>query len=1166
MKARLMHVVAAMSAAVAVSCVMPTCNRHSFAQRALTYLERANQAGLEVVIVDDGDPPLVVRATSSVSIRSIRLEQRYSLGHKRNLACEHARGSVIVHWDDDDWYAPWRVQYQVEELRRTGADVCGLDRLMYYDPAHERAWEYVHPLKRRPWIAGNTLCYRKEVWKQHPFADIDVGEDARFVGECDPARIHAHARTDFIVGLIHRSNTSPKRTNGAGWRPRSVREIERVIGADIQSYRDGSGQHRTPPTTLVATGKGVGDILRATPLIRTLHESGRIVDVLLTPDYPDTVSLLEGAPEIRRVYVNRPPPRDCLYDDAVFAWWGRQFRGDVRASCTHAIEQAEWIAEGENGWLARVAARLGGTRSFEPFARHSGRQFDLSAGTIALHPGCKPEWPWKKWHGFDELAAMLERVVIVGLPQDLDNSRTWFKRPFTWPAHVSNYVGALSLADTAALLSQCAALVSNDSGLMHLGVALGIPTLGIFGITNPDREAMRTPRMVAFSKGLPCEPSCRRERWGRQDCTHHLECLKTLTPLEVRGRLMRMLDNDTVTPLVQLTARPALVAKHPQVEVCGPRLAYYGHVFDASGYGAAARAYIHALHAAGVDLQVFNLTTGSPAVRDELIESLIQRHITPDLCLFHGIPAAWASEAFRHTHYVAMTVWETTMMPPQWRNALRRALDVWLPCDFNVRVFERELRRPVMKLPHPVPLPPRDPGDIATLRLDATDVVFYSIFEWQERKGPFEQMLAFLRAFSRRDGTVLVLKAGPSSASDAHAALLRARRDTGSDARIVLCCESWNDGAVAALHARGDCYVSLHRGEGWGYPLFEAALRGTPVVATAFGGPLEYLDPTHHRLVPYRVVSVRQRYVFYNGAMDWADPDVEEAARQLRWVYENLDDARRLAQNAATPLRERYAQSAVGALARTRLIELLQKTDARWQAVSSLPTPSLPQPAALDSRAGLAPPTPIPGSWFDADYFEYGRKSNWTTGYTWSEFHGLFFETASFLTSVFPNARTYFDAGCAKGFLVRALREAGRDAWGCDLSHWAYRHSDESVQPFLTMAAAEDMPWSADYDVLTAFHLLTQMTEAQIDRFLSSARLHIRIAIVAVIPLPGTGDSHPAGDLAHITWKERPWWRERFLRAGWRQDSLHEALEQSCQRSPLPSRMGWEVFLYAPGR
>ena len=123
------------------------------------------------------------------------------------------------------------------------------------------------------------------------------------------------------------------------------------------------------------------------------------------------------------------------------------------------------------------------------------------------------------------MAALLPRVAVIGTPADLQNDGTYFGRDFGWPAHARNYVGVLDLRDTAALIGQCAALVSNDSGLMHLAVALGVPTFGVFGLTSPARE------------GLPCEPACRREPWGRRDCAYHLKCLKTLTAGEVFGRL-----------------------------------------------------------------------------------------------------------------------------------------------------------------------------------------------------------------------------------------------------------------------------------------------------------------------------------------------------------------------------------------------------------------------------------------------------------------------------------------------------------------------------------------------------------------------------------------------------------------------------------------------------
>ena len=140
------------------------------------------------------------------------------IGAKRNIACEEARGEVIVHWDDDDWAAPWRVSYQVSALREAGADLCGLDTVLFYDPAADRAWEYVYPRCGRPWVYGATLCYTKAFWRKNPFPEVAVGEDTRFVWATRAQRMVALRDNSFYLGLIHAGNTSPKQTRAPRWR------------------------------------------------------------------------------------------------------------------------------------------------------------------------------------------------------------------------------------------------------------------------------------------------------------------------------------------------------------------------------------------------------------------------------------------------------------------------------------------------------------------------------------------------------------------------------------------------------------------------------------------------------------------------------------------------------------------------------------------------------------------------------------------------------------------------------------------------------------------------------------------------------------------------------------------------------------------------------------
>ncbi len=589
---------------------------------------------------------------------------------------------------------------------------------------------------------------------------------------------------------------------------------------------------------------------------------------------------------------------------------------------------------------------------------------------------------------------------------------------------------------------------------------------------------------------------------------------------------------------------------------------YYGYVFDASGYGNAARAYIHALHDAGIALSVVDLANRGHQVHDGLVESLQGHNPDADFHLFHGIPPQWARLAFKQSHSIGMTVWETDAMPTQWRNALNHVLEVWLPCEFNVTAFERALDRPVFRLPHPKISTHgknglhgnRDPlGEIPT-----DDFVFYSIFEWQDRKCPNGLLTSFLGEFSAADRAALVIKTNPGAVGVASAALDSARKSTRSDARVLLYPEGWNDDQISALHARGNCYVSLHRGEGWNYPLFDAACEGRPVIATAYSGPMDYLRAEAHGLVRYRKCRVQQPYLYYNSSMQWADPDLGHASELMRWTYTHQGEAIARAQQVAPAIRESFSPWMVGESAKARMLSLMRRTRPdRWQQVTH------------GSRAKeLAPPQPIPGAWFDSDYFETGLKSNWHDGYSWKSFSGLFQETARLLVDLFPEARTFLDVGCAKGFLVRSLREQGKEAWGIDFSPWAIRNGERSCTEYLKLASVDDFAIERRFDLILAFSVFESLTEAQVRNFLRRFRSagSMLFAVVHTLERSVAAQSPPVQDhdLSHITLRPRQWWDVELREAGWRNCSSDARGTTCAQENGLPSRMAWDVFCYIP--
>ena len=214
-----------------VSCLMPTADRRDLAPRAIQQFLRQDYPDRELIIVDDGAVPIADLIPGDESIRYIRLVQRLTIGAKHNLACEQARGDVMLHWDDDDWMADWRVSYQVAELlRRPVGTLCGLSRMYFYEPRSHRAWEYIYPMHGKPWVAGGTFCYTRQFWRLRPFPEINEGGDTVYVWDLEPANVAALDDNRFYVATVHAGNTSPKKTADPGWHPRSEADLRALVG------------------------------------------------------------------------------------------------------------------------------------------------------------------------------------------------------------------------------------------------------------------------------------------------------------------------------------------------------------------------------------------------------------------------------------------------------------------------------------------------------------------------------------------------------------------------------------------------------------------------------------------------------------------------------------------------------------------------------------------------------------------------------------------------------------------------------------------------------------------------------------------------------------------------------------------------------------------------
>ncbi|SEB19851.1 glycosyltransferase family 2 protein [Pedobacter hartonius] len=192
-----------------VSCIMLTANRPNFVPLAVGHFLNQTFRNAELVIIDDGKESVGHLLPDHHRIKYFYSEPIGSIGKKRNYACEKSRGEIIMHWDDDDWYAHDWISRQLTVLESSDADICGLNKIMFFSPLVKKFWNYENPNTKEPWLSGATLAYRRSFWEKHPFRDVNIGEDYDYVWN-KGAKIIAHDYSEGFIATLHANNTTLK--------------------------------------------------------------------------------------------------------------------------------------------------------------------------------------------------------------------------------------------------------------------------------------------------------------------------------------------------------------------------------------------------------------------------------------------------------------------------------------------------------------------------------------------------------------------------------------------------------------------------------------------------------------------------------------------------------------------------------------------------------------------------------------------------------------------------------------------------------------------------------------------------------------------------------------------------------------------------------------------
>lgn len=261
--------------------------------------------------------------------------------------------------------------------------------------------------------------------------------------------------------------------------------------------------------------------------------------------------------------------------------------------------------------------------------------------------------------------------------------------------------------------------------------------------------------------------------------------------------------------------------------------------------------------------------------------------------------------------------WEVDPAPESWGPAGSLLDEIWVSSQFVADTLRGVVEVPVTVLPLPIAVTPAErPRDRTPFGIAGDPFVFLFTFDHHSvtaRKNPMAVVDAYRRAFPPAAGAALLVKSVNAAFRPDEAEALHRAAAGRDDIRVF-------DAALPgeekdALIAACDCYVSLHRSEGFGIALAEAMALGRPVIGTGYGGNLEFMSGPDALLVRHTRVPVGPGAEPYPADATWAEPDIDHAAALMRALAADPEAAAARGRRGAAWLAARFAPSIAGAVA-----------------------------------------------------------------------------------------------------------------------------------------------------------------------------------------------------------------------------------------------------------
>ena len=267
--------------------------------------------------------------------------------------------------------------------------------------------------------------------------------------------------------------------------------------------------------------------------------------------------------------------------------------------------------------------------------------------------------------------------------------------------------------------------------------------------------------------------------------------------------------------------------------------------------------------------------------------------------------------------------WELPVWPESLEFLLEFFDEIWVHTNYVKNGIPEKYQYKVKKIILPVEVgynieqkPPEDLNEKFTV------LTSFDLASFLTRKNPYASIDAFIKAFENEDKCEVVLKINGADLRPAE--LLKLENYIVGHKNIKIISEQLPLDELHKLYSKANCFISLHRSEGFGRNIAEMMLLKVPVIVTAFSGNMDFTKDDNSYLVPYSKIPLKPDDYIFSKDQYWADADVNTAADILRDIYLNGVDKTKI-KNAYDLISKKYSIENAGQIMKKNLEELVCK-------------------------------------------------------------------------------------------------------------------------------------------------------------------------------------------------------------------------------------------------